>query len=125
MDNRLIPKWDISTVRKRREYKVIKNETFERYQRIIAHYDEELNAANSCIRDIYSFCEMIEKSHVKHNIDFIKDIKDKIKKYYVETDNYSEENVKCLIEGREIEAEDIQMNNEAKMVTISSMEDYV
>jgi hypothetical protein len=125
MDNRLTPKWDTSLTRKRRKYKVIKTEDFERYQRIIAHYDEELNAANSCIRDIYSFCEMIEKSHAKHNIDFIKDVKNKIKKYYVETDNYSEENVKCLIEGREIEAEDIQMNNEAKMVTVSSMEDYV
>ena len=100
-------------------------EKSEQIDRQIAHYDDELNAANSCIRDIYRFCEMIEKSHLKHSIDSIKDIKDKIEKYYVETNNYSEENVKCLIEGRVIEAEDIQMNDEAKILTISSMEDYV
>lgn len=125
MDNRLTPKWDTSIIRKRRKYKVIKTEDFERYQRIIAHYDEELTEARKCIDDINKFCDMFLASHLKHNKDLLNNIKEIIIEYYNSSSNYSDEDVKCLIEGQTIEAEDIQMNDDAKIVTIQSMEEYI
>lgn len=124
MDNRLIPKWNTDLKEKRDNYISMK-EKIDSMNRQIAHYDEELTEARKCIDDINKFCDMFLASHLKHNKDLLNNIKEIIIKYYNSSDNYSEENVKCLIEGREIEAEDIQMNNEARMLTISSMEEYV
>lgn len=54
MDNRIIPKWNITLAKKSktRKYKLISTEDYEKYQRIIAHYDDELRRYKDLIAKI-------------------------------------------------------------------------
>lgn len=120
MDNRLIPKWDTDLKEKRDNYISMK-EKIDSMNRQIAHYDEELTEARKCINDIHElFHDMFNDYE-----GLLNNIKEIIIKYYNSSDNYSDENVKCLIKGSTVDVDDIQMNDNAKRVILQPMEDYV
>lgn len=92
MDNRIVRKWDISLTEKlkeRRKYKFIKTEDFERYQRLICHYDEEL-------KKYKDFLNELRKSTMDSHTAIACYIRTEIDKFNTSNKRYQEEGEECL-----------------------------
>lgn len=86
MDNRIIPKWDTTLLKKRdnRKYKLISIEDYERYQRIISHYDDELKRYKD-------FLNKLRESIIDSHTTIACYVRTEIDKFNISNKSYQEE----------------------------------